>query len=179
MAAKTTKSKKMNRTKWNLILDIALAAVFMVEMEEHFTGLPMHEVLGLIFGVALVLHIILHWNWIVSLTRTFGRKVLHESRLNYVLNAALFVDLLVVTVTGVVISRTLGFHLEVPRSWQTIHIVASELSLVLIALHVAMHWKWILTNVRKYILARLTLTRPASAAPAVNTRKEVSRGTAQ
>lgn len=167
MKQRTT--RKMNRTKWNLFLDLGLAAIFIVEMEEHFTGLPMHELLGLIFGAALILHIIMHWDWIVSITRTLFKMVVHESRLNYALNLALFVDLLVVTVTGVAISRTLGLNMQVSHGWQEIHIIASEFSLVLIGLHVAMHWKWIAINVEKYILSRLAIRR--------NT--EVTHGTPQ
>lgn len=152
--------KKVNRTKWNVWLDIALTLIFIFEMEEGFTGLLMHEALGLFFGTVLVLHIILHWDWVVSITRTFLRKLLHESRFNYVLNLAVFVDLVVVTVSGVLISRTLGLNFSVSRDWQKIHIVAAELSLMLIGVHVAMHWKWIITNANTYIFARLKLNRP-------------------
>ncbi len=154
--AVATPKKKINRTKWNVFLDLALVFAFVVEMEERFSGLPMHEVLGLVFGGGLILHIILHWDWVVSTTRTLFKKIVHESRLNYVLNFALYVDLLVVTITGIGISRTLRLNLAVPHNWETLHIVSSELSLVLIGLHIAMHWKWIMTNVPKYIFDRLS-----------------------
>ena len=48
----------------------------------------------------LVIHVVLHWDWVVSITRTFFHKLVHESRLNYVLNAVLLVDVVVVTVTA-------------------------------------------------------------------------------
>ncbi|MCA9914630.1 MAG: DUF4405 domain-containing protein [Anaerolineae bacterium] len=174
--------KAINKTKVNVFLDMLLALMFIVEMEEHFTGLPMHEVLGLVFGAALLIHIILHWDWIVSITRTFFKTLLHETRFNYALNLALFIDLIVVTVTGIAISRTLGLNLGLSRDWQTIHIVASELSLVLIGLHVAMHWKWIATNVKKYLVPRISFNRArikpqTSAEPAIVNR-EVQSGTA-
>ena len=154
---------KLNKVKLNVYLDLLLTAVFVVEMEEHFTGLPLHEVLGLLFAVAFLLHIILHWDWVVSITKTFFKKVLHESRLNYVLNVALFADMAFVTISGILISRTLGLNLslgeEFRRTLQTLHMVGSELVLIIVALHVAMHWKWIKTNSSKYLfgwLPRLT-----------------------
>lgn len=160
VAAKPEARKhKLNRTKVNLYLDIVLTVLFIVEMEEHFTGLALHELLGLFFGVVSIIHIILHWDWIVSLTRTFSKKLLHESRVNYVLNILLFIDMMLVTVSGILISKTLGLELGITsaaqETWKMIHFISSELVLVIVAVHVAMHWKWILTNTRKYVLGWL------------------------
>ncbi len=151
--------RKLNKVKLNVYLDLLLTAVFVVEMEEHFTGLPLHEVLGLLFAVAFLLHIILHWDWVVSITKTFFKKVLHESRFNYVLNVALFADMAFVTISGILISRTLGLNLalgeDFRRTLQTLHMVGSELVLIIVALHVAMHWKWIKTNGSKTLFGWL------------------------
>lgn len=154
--------RKINRNKLNLFLDIALTAIFVVDMEESFTGLNLHELLGLFFAALLVVHIILHWDWIVSITRTFFRKVFHESRLNYVLNVALFVDVVIMTITGIIISRTIG--LSIPLSdnadilMETAHVVTAQLSLILTGLHVALHWKWILAHLKKYVFVFKRLT---------------------
>ncbi|MBX3082419.1 MAG: DUF4405 domain-containing protein [Anaerolineae bacterium] len=147
--------KKFNKTRLNVYLDLLLTGMFVIEMEEHFSGLPLHEVLGVLFAVAFSLHIILHWDWVVSITRTFFSKLLHESRFNYLLNVALFVDMAFVTVSGILISRTLGLNItlgeEFGRTLQMLHMVGSELVLIIVALHVAMHWKWINTNAGKYL----------------------------
>jgi hypothetical protein len=151
----TTKRKGNGRSRRNLLLDIGLAFLFVIAMEVYFTGVPLHEWLGLLFTMLFGIHIIWHWQWIVGVTRTFFKKLLHESRLNYVLNAALLVDMLVLTVTGIVISHSLGFELSLSSSaslsWVTLHALSAELSLILIALHIALHWRWILTNTRKYL----------------------------
>lgn len=148
---------KFNRNKLNLFLDIALALAFVVEVQEHFSGLRLHELLGLGFGIALVIHIVLHWDWIVSITRHLFQKVLHESRLNYVLNIAVFIDMLTATVTGILISRTLNLGISLDQQMQgtvhQLHILSSDLTLVLIGLHVALHWKWIATHTRKYLFS--------------------------
>lgn len=150
------KNKVFNKTVINVFLDLALALVFAVEMEEHFTNLPLHEVLGLIFGTAFVIHIILHWDWILAITIGFFKQFLHESRLNYVLNIALFIAMGLATISGILISRTLGFHFEVGRSWEQIHRISADLSLLIVALHVAMHWKWIAQNGSKYLFGWVT-----------------------
>lgn len=143
---------RRNPNKLNLCLDLALVIAFAVEMEEHFTGLHNHELIGLALGIAILIHVALHWDWVVSVTKRFFNKVIHESRLNYVLNMALFVDMLVIVVTGFLISRTLGLNFRVDDTIEPIHLLASHLSLVLIGLHVALHWKWIITHVQKYLL---------------------------
>ncbi len=153
---------KINKVKLNVYLDLLLTGMFVVEMEEHFTGLALHELLGLTFAVAFLLHIILHWDWVVNITRTFFKKLLHESRLNYVLNVALFADMAFVTVSGILISRTIGLNLSLAqdfrRTLQTLHMVGSELVLIIVALHVAMHWKWIKTNGARYMFGWLPKT---------------------
>lgn len=163
---------KINKTKLNLFLDLGLVLIFVAEQEMGFTGRHNHELLGVILGAALIIHIVLHWQWVVSITKTFFKKVVHESRFNYLLNMALFVDLLITVVTGIVISGTLGLQLGIDTRafpWERIHILASELSLLIVALHVAMHWKWIATHTSK-LLPRIKLPsfqRPQPASPVI------------
>jgi hypothetical protein len=143
----------LNRTRLNLWLDIALTIAFAIELEYHFTGLRIHELLGVAFGVAMLIHLVLHLDWVWSLTKAFFRLLLHESRLNYVLNLLLFIDALILVLSGLFISRTLGLTFNVGRwiglSWERIHILSADVSLVLIAMHVAMHWKWLGTHLKR------------------------------
>lgn len=149
--------RKINRTKLNLFLDIGLALAYVVEMERHFTGAQNHELIGLGIGATFLLHIVLHWQWIVSITRTFLRKLIHESRANYLLALLLFVNLGLTIATGVLISETLGLNLGVRElagiSVEHLHTASADLSLLLVALHVAMHWKWIGTHAKKYLFS--------------------------
>jgi hypothetical protein len=160
--------RKLNKTKLNVFLDALMTVAFVVEMEEHFTGLRLHELLGLLFGIAFTIHILLHWSWVANLTRTFFQKLLHESRFNYMLNVVLFADMAFVTVSGILISRTLGLNLalgeDFRRALQTLHMVGSEVALIIVALHVAMHWKWIKVNAGRYLFGWLPQrrTRPQS-----------------
>lgn len=186
--ASTTNQRRfsLNKTKINLFLDIALAVMFVVALEQHFTGNTLHELIGIGMAVALLVHIILHWSWIVSITRTFIRKIFHESRLNYLINLVTFVDMLVIIVTGIAISRTLGlefgFDQEFSHSLESLHKLSSNFILILVGLHVAMHWKWIINNVRRYILrnpfSRVRATRSAAKPVTVSRIQEQKQGSA-
>lgn len=163
------KKLSINPNKLNLFLDISMALIFAAMMEERFTGLRIHEVVGIGIAVAFLTHILLHWRWVVSVTRQFFAKILHESRLNYVLNLALFIDIVVVIVTGILISRTLNLNFGLGDSQfsiQLIHILSSYLSLVIVGLHVGLHWKWILTHSQKYLFnIRLPWRKSRAAQP--------------
>lgn len=172
-----TKPKKNNAAKTNLYLDIGLVVLFAIVMEAYFTGLPLHEWLGLLLTILLGVHFAWHWRWVVQVTRRLFKKLLHESRLNYFLNAALLFDMIVLIVSGIVMSRSLGFRLTLGATtllvWQTIHALTAQLSLVLAALHIALHWRWIIAHTRKYLFQRSTRRRgePAPLAPVVAERE--------
>ena len=164
---------KSNRIRFNVYLDLLLALVFLVDMEVQFSGLALHEILGLLVAIACILHVILHWDWIVSITRAFFRNLLHESRFNYMLNIALFVDTVILSVSGILISRTLGLNIRFEQDTQqlmhSLHLVGAEILLMLTAVHVAMHWKWIRANTVKYLLIRFPLIgRPHNARNRLN-----------
>jgi hypothetical protein len=173
-APKRKRLPKLNTVKLNLFLDIGLALAFVVELERDFTGMRNHELIGITMGIALLIHILLHWKWIWGITKQFFRNLFHTSRLNYVLNLTLMIDMVVIIVTGSLISETLGLNLGIARSSQmtfrSLHFLASDFSLMLVAAHVAIHWKWILSNTKKYIF-RITSGKakpaPSPAAPAL------------
>ncbi|MBX3086170.1 MAG: DUF4405 domain-containing protein [Anaerolineae bacterium] len=142
---------KINRTKLNLVLDIIIALAFAAEMQYRFVGLRNHEILGLAFGAAIIVHLALHVQWIVGVTKRFFKNLLHQSHVNYILNIALLVDIILVTVSGILISRTLGLTISADHSWEQIHKIAANLSLVIVALHVGLHWQWIAANSQKYL----------------------------
>ena len=91
---------------------------------------------------------------------------------NYILNLLLFVDIVVTAVSGILISKSalhfLGITLEASRGMRGLHGTAANLSLVLIGLHVALHWSWIVNAVKKYVLQPFQPTSASPAAPKGN-----------
>jgi hypothetical protein len=155
-------------TKTNLVLDIAIFSAFLAASNPSLTGLAVHEWLAVSFAAALVTHLLFHWQWIVTLLKTFFKKLMHVSRLNFVVDGLLFVAMTAAMLSGLMISKnvmaTLGIQLSVSPSWRSIHSLSANASLVFVALHFSLHWNWVVSSIQRYILAPLNglIRRPAS-----------------
>jgi hypothetical protein len=169
----TTQSiSKPSSTKVNLWVDLALFGAILFVLSPNFTGLSIHEWLGIALGGGIITHLLLHWDWVVATLKRFFGKLPAQARLNLILNSALFIDLTIIIFTGLMISREAlpFFGISVPGGmvWRGLHTSSANLSIVLAGLHVAVHWKWILNALRKYIWAPIfnrgpkTQTTPVS-----------------
>jgi hypothetical protein len=149
--------KKPNPNKINLTLDIFLVSVFLVTMSPRFSGLAIHEWLSIAFGGAMVVHLLLHWQWIIEISKRFLGNAPGISRLNYLLNGLLFIAMTVVMVSGIVISEivlpSFGILWVGAEAWQRIHTLSADVSLVLVGLHIAFHWQWIVNAFKRYLMA--------------------------
>ena len=72
---------------------------------------------------------------------------------------------------GILISRTIGLAVPHLDGMEPIHMLASHLSLILIGLHVALHWKWIVTHVQKYLFPA-RIGAPSVMSPVKQTVRE-------
>src|SRR5690242_15722482 len=117
----TSISTKPSRSKTNLIVDSAIFIAFLVAMAPHFSGIAVHEWLGIAFGAAIITHLLLHWQWIVEITRRLFGKVAWSARINYILNTALFIDITLIIFSGLMISEValpfVGIQLAQNHSW--------------------------------------------------------------
>ena len=157
-----------NRTTLNLLVDCGIFIGFLVVMAPHFTGIAIHEWLSFAFGGAIITHLLLHWKWLVEVTRRLFRGASASARVNYVLNALLFVTMTIAIFSGVMISEAalpaLGITLAHSGAWRGLHGLSANFSLVLIGLHVALHWSWIVGAVKR--LAGRTRREPYVATAA-------------
>ena len=142
--------------KTNLVLDLTIFAAFLVVSNPRLTGNSIHEWLGISFAAAIITHLLFHWQWLVKITTEFFKKLFHESRLNYVVDALFFIAMTGVTFSGILISRDVlqifGLQVNASQSWRMIHSLTANLTLLTLGIHVALHWKWITANISRYIL---------------------------
>lgn len=159
--------KKRSSIQTNFYLDVVIFAVFLVVMDPEITGLPIHEWLSLAFGGALIIHLVLHWKWVVAITKTFFKKLFHQSRLNYALNLILVVWFFVAVISGIMESQyllpTLGLAASQNPFWENLHSVSAENLWFPVVLHLLQHWKWILQAMKRYLIPNRLWPRQQTA----------------
>jgi len=153
------KSRRRNlslRSRFDFILDSILLIAYGVVFSWNFTGGKWHEWLGLALGLALLVHLTLHWDWVIRTVRriatTTGRR-----RWTFIVNLLLTFDLVLCVGSGIMISRfaipSLGINsLRPSENWTNIHDKSADIAIVLIALHVAIDWRWIINVTKRMLL---------------------------
>lgn len=140
-------------SKVNLLIDGGIFIFFLVSAAPHFTGNLIHEWLGVVLAAALIIHILLHWDWIISVGAKFFKNIWQVSRLQFVLDILIFVSFITLIASGLIISKnvmnTLGIQFTAARSWKIIHSTASNLTVLLTGLHIALNWSWITCMINK------------------------------
>ena len=139
-----------------LILDVLAFIGFLLALDPEATGISVHEWLTIAGTAAIVLHLLLNWNWITGITRKFFQKMTAKTRLNYILNWLFFIDGVLVMLSGIMISEVVlpAFGIRLPEggAWRQWHSLSADLSLVILALHTALNWDWIVCVVKRYLV---------------------------
>lgn len=162
-----TTKRRMSPTTVNYLVDLAIFLAFLVAMDPHSTGIAVHEWLSIAFGAAIITHLLLHWSWLVGITRRLFGHVTGEARVNYILNWLFFIDMTIVLFTGIMISEAvlpaLGLSVAHSFAWRRLHDLSANLALLILGLHVALHWRWIV-NTTKGFFGRVRATTSVTTA---------------
>ncbi len=142
------------RTRLDFWLDAAIFVAYLIAMSFGFTGVAIHEWLGIALGLVLLVHLTLHWDWVIRTTRRmFGRR--GRDRVIWIVNLALLVCMTLCIMSGILISRValpeLGIAPFAGPFWGGLHGTTATLTLFLVAVHVALRWRWILSVGRRVL----------------------------
>jgi len=156
---------KQNKNR--LWLDLVTFVTLLIVSAPRVTGDTIHEWLALALGGAIVVHLLLNWTWIVEITSRLFTKGAKGSRINYVLNWALFASGIMVMLSGLMISKSvvLFFGLSLPEnmSWRQLHELSTNITMILMGSHLALHWNWIVNMFKRMAAPRLSSTNTAPA----------------
>jgi hypothetical protein len=130
-------------------LDVALLAAFVVDMNVGFTGLAVHEWLGIGLAMVVVVHLMLHADWVERITRRILTTAPMRERVRWVVDLLLFVSFGLLVVTGILLSEValpgLGRH---DHFWQWLHAASAQWVVYLAAIHLGLSWRWIVRVTR-------------------------------
>ena len=140
-------------SKTRVILDLFFFILMIAVLIPQSTGIAIHEWLSFLILIPFFLHLMINWNWIAINTKKLFKKQLRKTKFDYFFNWILYIDMLLVTVSGIVISESalpaIGITFNINPFWTIIHNASATLFIVLLGIHLALHWKWIVTTLQK------------------------------
>lgn len=148
------RTRAARRALLNLAIDLALVVSFLVAYNLRFSGLTIHEWLGIAMGAVLVVHALLHGDWVVATARRLGRRLLTAQGARFVLGVLMLVDMTVLVATGILISRSAVPGLFGSRDpfWRWLHVESARWAIYLVAAHFALGLRYLLNVVRRRIV---------------------------
>jgi hypothetical protein len=161
----------MNRSKLNFWLDVILFVSFFITIASLFGGgrrgavdpnmpiqqtrLIAHYVAGTLMLLGSALHIALHWEWVKVVILRSPRKLARRVRTNRGIDIVLFLLFALCGLTGWVVWPVAEiipgpFRLSL-KDWSDMHRLTGMIMFLILVLHLALHWKWILCTARRYL----------------------------
>jgi hypothetical protein len=144
------------RTRLDFWFDATLLLGFTLAYSYGFTGIAIHEWLGIGLGAALLLHVTLHWDWVIRTTRKLLSPRGHD-KVIWLVNLALLVAMTFCVASGILISRvalpSLGISPLAGPFWEQFHFRTADVTLALVPVHAALRWRWI-AGVGRRLLTR-------------------------
>jgi len=141
-----SRRRVLARTRLDFWLDGLLLVAYTLAYSLGFTGIAVHEWLGIGLGVVLLIHLTLHWDWVVRTTQKLLRRNGRE-RFIWLVNLLLLVSMTLCIASGILISEValpaLGIALPASSFWRQVHGTTATLTLILVPVHVALRWRWI------------------------------------
>lgn len=142
--------KKINYIKF--IIDLAMLITFTLFFNKMVLGMALHEIIGIAIGGVVLVHCGLNFKWIKAITsKLFSKDIKLRTRIIYILDVALLIDILAIIISGLSISRVVCPWLRL--SWlpnlKGVHMFASYLILMIIGIHLGLHWKWVMNTFKK------------------------------
>ena len=156
-----------------LVLDLTVLAIVVAAANPALTGISLHEWLGVVFVVPALVHLVLNWEWVARAVAGFVGKIRTVARVNLVIDAALFISVVGVTLSGFMVIPGLANSLGLQASslWHAVHLLTSDTTVAFALLHFALHWKWVSSVARRIVAPPSTppVRAPATARPTATT----------
>ena len=145
--------RMLARTRLDFWLDALLLVAYTLAYSLGFTGIATHEWLGIGLGVVLLVHLTLHWDWVVRTTRKLFARGGRE-RFIWLVNLLLLASMTLCIASGILISEValpqLGITLPASFFWRQMHDTTATLTLILVPIHAALRWRWIVGVARRF-----------------------------
>ncbi len=141
----------MKKIYFKIGFDILMTVGLILAMVYSLTGGYWHEIIGLILLGAFILHNIFNVKRIGAVTKkVFKSESSGMNAAKYIVNMHLLIAFILVGGSGILISDNLfSFTTNNRPLWVFIHNATAWISLILISIHIGLHWDMIMGAFRK------------------------------
>jgi hypothetical protein len=140
-------------------------AAMLAAFNPAWTGIAIHEWLGLAVIVPLLVHVIINWDATLRVIEKFVDRLLSASRINVLVDVALFVSTVAVMLSGLMVSQTiaglLGLATAPNAMWVALHSFTADTTIALLLVHFVLHWRWLTSVAFRLVPAEKPVLAPA------------------
>lgn len=138
--------KKTNRIK--LALDILMLLILLLMYRSNVLGLGFHEIGGIAVCGLFIIHILLNGKWTLVVTgKLFSKKTAWRCKLNWLIDFLLLLYFAYILISGIFISKIVFDGQRGVSVWKTGHFAVSALALVLIGVHLGLHYEFFISRI--------------------------------
>lgn len=139
--------------KFKILIDIFMLVILIFTYNIAISGILVHEILGILIWILFLIHLGLNYKWIRIITKKFNSGIKRKIKQIYIIDLLLFIDFIIITISGLGISQYLFTSLNVNDIFlfTTIHEFSAYSSVILIGIHMIMHFNFFNTLFNKII----------------------------
>ena len=162
----------MKQTKRNFWLDVTIFVALLIttitgyilwlviphKLDIDFLGFSRsvwvvaHIYSGVVGLAGIVIHIVRHWGWLKALRGHRLSGMTEKLRANRVVDRILWITYIATNVFGAIAwALHFGDDINVVRGPDRLHVVFGVAWTILAIVHLALHWKWIISTTQRYI----------------------------
>jgi len=143
----------------------------------------LHTWFGILMIVAAVVHILIHWRWILSMVKRIAHSIIHRetrfnkhSRFNLLINATVGLGFIFAAISGIYLLFVPGGRNAIPdpqiifprTTWDLIHTWSGILMIAAAVVHFAIHWKWVTKVTHKVIKSLRPVSQQVQSTKTIN-----------
>ena len=127
---------------------------------------------GVVMILAVVIHLAIHWQWVMMMSRRIGRAIVGKgkgfsqgAKINLGINLVIGISFLITAVSGIYFlflphgyqgGRNPGWDpglLFSRTTWDLVHTWSAVVIILAGSLHFLIHWRWIVNVTRRFFLS--------------------------
>ncbi len=148
-----------------IVLDVIMTVLLLLMYQARVISITFHELGGLIACGIFLIHKLINWRWIAAVSkRLFKKKFSFKLRFCYVIDLLLLIGITAILVSGILISKVVFTNLSVTdaHTWKIVHYSASAYSLIIVGIHLGLHWCFVTGMFKRLIKLPAVLSKVLS-----------------